>query len=118
MAPVQAAQTTVGMQAARTFEGISYPAGASHEFIPAGGTVIPRQVVSDAACNNCHKNLTAHGSRRTVGYCLTCHTPGWVQNPTANNTANAIDFRVMIHRIHRGQQPTDVQNVGNPYVYE
>jgi OmcA/MtrC family decaheme c-type cytochrome len=117
IAPVQSAQTLVGIQAARTFEGIQYPAGASLEFIPAGGTVTPRQVVTDQACNNCHKHLTAHGTRRTVGLCLTCHTPGWVQNPTANNTANAIDFRVLVHQIHRGQQPTDVQNA-NPWKYQ
>ncbi|WP_242340439.1 OmcA/MtrC family decaheme c-type cytochrome [Anaeromyxobacter sp. SG66] len=117
IAPVQSAQTLVGMQAARTFEGIQYPAGASFEFIPAGGTVTPRQVVSDAACNNCHRHLTAHGTRRTVGLCLTCHTPGWVLKPSANATANAIDFRVLVHQIHRGQQPTDVQNA-KPYVYK
>ena len=117
IAPVQSAQTLVGIHAARTFEGVQYPAGASLEFIPAGGTVTPRQVVSDAACNKCHKHLTAHGTRRTVGLCLTCHTPGWVQNPTANNTANAIDFRRLVHQIHRGQQPTDVQNT-NPWVYK
>jgi OmcA/MtrC family decaheme c-type cytochrome len=116
--PVQNQQTLVGIHAARTFEGVQYPAGDSLEFIPAGGTVTPHQVVSDAACNKCHKQLTAHGTRRTVGLCLTCHTPGWVQNPGANNTANAIDFRVMIHQIHRGQQPTDVQNVDNPWVYK
>jgi OmcA/MtrC family decaheme c-type cytochrome len=118
IAPVQSAQTLVGIQAARTFDGIQYPAGASLEFIPAGGTATPRQVVSDAACNKCHNHLTAHGTRRTVGLCLTCHTPGWVQNPGTNNTANAIDFRVMVHQIHRGQQPTDVQNVDNPWVYK
>jgi OmcA/MtrC family decaheme c-type cytochrome len=117
-AAVQTQQTLVGMQAARTFQFIQYPAGASLEFIPAGGTVTARAVISDAACNQCHKALTAHGTRRTVNYCLTCHTPGWIQAPTANNTANAIDFRVMVHKIHRGQQPTDVQNVGNPYVYK
>ena len=117
MAPVQTAQTVVGVQAARTFGGVQYPVGASYEFIPAGGTVTPRQVVSDAACNKCHKHLTAHGTRRTVNLCLTCHTPGWVQNPTSNNTANAIDFRVLVHRIHRGQQPTDVQNT-TPWTYK
>lgn len=117
MAPVQSAQTLVGVHAARTFDGVQYPFGASYEFIPAGGTVTPHQVVSDAACNKCHKQLTAHGTRRTVNLCLTCHTPGWVQNPGTNNTANAIDFRVMVHQIHRGQQPTDSQNT-NPWVYK
>lgn len=114
--PDQARQTLVAIHAARTFEGKQYPEGASLELIPGGGQATPRQVVTDAACNTCHKHLTAHGTRRTVDLCLTCHTPGWVSNPTATNTANAIDFRVMIHRIHRGQQPTDVQN-SKPWVY-
>jgi OmcA/MtrC family decaheme c-type cytochrome len=115
--PVQDRQTLVGVQVARTFGGLQYPAGASLQFIPNGAAATPRAVITDAACNACHKALTAHGTRRTVGLCLTCHTPGWVQNPGANNTANAIDFRVMVHQIHRGQQPTDTQNA-SPYVYK
>ncbi|HEU4383075.1 MAG TPA: OmcA/MtrC family decaheme c-type cytochrome [Anaeromyxobacteraceae bacterium] len=119
-APDQTRQTLVGMQAARTFDGVQYPAGASLEFIPGGGAVTPHQVVTDAACNQCHKHLTAHGTRRTVNLCLTCHTPGWIMAAGANNTKNAIDFRVLVHQIHRGQQPTDVQvpNPPGPYVYK
>jgi OmcA/MtrC family decaheme c-type cytochrome len=118
LAPDPTRQTLVAIQASRIFEGTSYPFGASLEFMPGGGAVTARDVVTDAACNQCHKHLTAHGSRRTVGLCLTCHTPGWVMATGTNNTQNAIDFRRMIHRIHRGQQPTDIQNVGNPYVYK
>lgn len=110
------AQTMVGIQASRTFDGVSYPVGASFQFIAGGvGTAVPRTVVSDAACNACHGNMQAHGSRRTVNLCLTCHTPGWIQNPTANNTANAIDFRVMIHQIHVGQT---MPNLAQPWVYK
>ena len=114
LAPVQTAQTLVGIQASRSFEGVSYPVGASFEFIPAGGTAVPRAVVSDAACNACHGNMQAHGSRRTVNLCLTCHTPGWVLPPTADRTANAIDFRVMIHQIHVGQ----TMGFDPPWVYK
>jgi OmcA/MtrC family decaheme c-type cytochrome len=117
LAPDPAKQTLVAIHAARTFDNVTYPYGASYELVPSGGAVTPRQVVSDAACNNCHKNLTAHGTRRTVNLCLTCHTPGWTQAAGANNTKNAIDFRVMVHQIHRGQQPTDVQNA-EPWVYK
>ena len=110
------AQTMVGIQASRIYDGVSYPAGASFQFIAGGvGTAVPRTVVSDAACNACHGNMQAHGSRRTVNLCLTCHTPGWIQNPTANNTANAIDFRVMVHQIHVGQT---MPNLAAPWVYK
>ena len=60
-----AKQTLVGMQAARLYLGINYPVGASLEFLPAGGAVTARQLVTDAACNACHKNMQAHGTRRT-----------------------------------------------------
>lgn len=118
IAPVQDRQTLVAMQIARTFDGLNYPAGASLQFVPNGAAATPRTVVTDGACNNCHKALSAHGTRRTVGLCLTCHTPGWILAPGASTTRNPIDFRVMVHQIHRGQQPTDVQNVGTPWVYK
>jgi OmcA/MtrC family decaheme c-type cytochrome len=98
-------QSMVGMQISRLFNGVSYPVGASIEFVPNGGTVMARQVVQDAACNACHKNMQAHGSRRTVNLCLTCHTEGWIiaADATTGRTANPIDFRQMIHQIHLGQ---------------
>src|SRR6185436_12844849 len=46
LAADQAAQTLVAIHAARTFEGDQFPAGASFELIPRGGTVVPRQVVA------------------------------------------------------------------------
>jgi OmcA/MtrC family decaheme c-type cytochrome len=99
-------QSMVGMQISRLFNGVSYPAGASIEFVPNAATaVMARQVVQDAACNACHKNMQAHGSRRTVNLCLTCHTQGWIiaADPATGRTANPIDFRQMIHQIHLGQ---------------
>lgn len=70
---------------------------------------VPRRtVVEDARCNACHGVLTAHGTRRGVQYCATCH------NPNQANTGNvarvegqsvevpSLDLKVMIHKIHRG----------------
>jgi OmcA/MtrC family decaheme c-type cytochrome len=97
-----ATQTSTVMVAAygsRTFEAVSYPAADNYSFVPAGGTAGVRQVVTDDACNACHKNLTAHGRRRTVAVCLTCHSPQ-TSDPESNNT---VDMRVMIHKIHAGQ---------------
>jgi OmcA/MtrC family decaheme c-type cytochrome len=108
-APVQTAQTLVAIQASRIFDGVTYPVGASFEFIPNGGAAVKRTVVSDAACNNCHEHMQAHGSRRTVDLCLTCHTPGWIiaADSATGRTANPIDFRQMIHQIHQGQTMVD-----------
>ena len=112
-----ARQTLMAIHAARTFDNIQYPYSASIELVPNGEAAVPREVVANETCNKCHKNLTAHGTRRTVNLCLTCHTPGWVQAASATNTTNPIDFRVMVHQIHRGQQPTDVQNA-EPWHYQ
>lgn len=98
-AATQTATVTVAAYAARTFDGVAYPAAADYSFVPAGGTPAIRQVVTDAACNACHKNLTAHGRRRSVALCLTCHSPQ-TSDPESDNT---VDMRVMIHKIHAGQ---------------
>ena len=74
-----------------------------------------RQVVDQALCNNCHANLAQHGGvRQNVEYCVLCH------NPTAGDEAvrppeamppTSIDFKVLIHRIHRGEDRAQI-----PYV--
>jgi OmcA/MtrC family decaheme c-type cytochrome len=95
----QAATLTVAVFGSRSFEGRGYPAADTFNFVPAGGTPAVRQVVTDENCNACHKHLTAHGTRRTVGLCLTCHSPQ-TSDPESGNT---VDMRVMIHKIHSGQ---------------
>ncbi|HET7754915.1 MAG TPA: OmcA/MtrC family decaheme c-type cytochrome [Anaeromyxobacteraceae bacterium] len=95
-APTATATYTVGTWASRSYAGIGYPESATFDFVPAGGTPTNREVVSDAACNACHKNLQAHGSRRTVKLCATCHYPGWKDA----TTGAVIDWRVMVHQIH------------------
>ncbi len=112
-----AKQTLIAVQASRTYLGIAYPVGASFEFVPGGGTAVARQVVTDAACNSCHRNMAAHGTRRTVNVCLTCHSPGYI-NPssaTTGATANPIDFRQMIHQIHMGQTQTAATDPARVY---
>jgi hypothetical protein len=44
-----------------------------------GSQQLPRQVVTQAACESCHQQLQAHGgSRRQAEGCVLCHTPGAV----------------------------------------
>jgi OmcA/MtrC family decaheme c-type cytochrome len=85
-------------------------AGASFNFVPAGGTAQRDEVVSDAACNKCHGFVQAHGSRRTTQLCITCHSPQ-TGDPETDRT---VDFKVMIHKIHSGETLPSVQQ-GTPY---
>jgi OmcA/MtrC family decaheme c-type cytochrome len=64
--------------------------------------------VAQANCNQCHFALALHGGiRQNVQYCLLCHNPTQTdssQRPVAQNPPQTIDFPVMIHRIHFGDQ--------------
>jgi OmcA/MtrC family decaheme c-type cytochrome len=70
-----------------------------------------RAIVTSEKCNACHGSIAFHGdSRNTVENCVTCHNP----TATAGRGAEAvsIDFRLMVHRIHRGHGLTRSYVVG------
>ena len=88
-------------------------ANAVYDFVPAGGNAPNREIVKTASCNVCHDKLIAHGSRYETKLCVTCHNPGsWVKN--ADDTTTTVDFKVMIHKIHSGEDlPSGSYAVGN-----
>ena len=66
-------------------------------------------VVDDAKCENCHSNLSLHGDNRNDAnaYCQTCHRPDATDarvRPEGTGEPQSIDFRYMIHKIHRGEE--------------
>jgi OmcA/MtrC family decaheme c-type cytochrome len=79
----------------------AYPKyNAAYDFVPSGGPMlVGRDIVTTAQCNECHNQLSIHGSRTETKLCVTCHNPGTWSVGTPNVTA---DFKVMIHKIHRG----------------
>lgn len=84
---------------------------ATFDFVPAGGTPAPRDVVRTADCNKCHDSLAAHGgSRKSVELCIICHTP----QTTDAQSNNTLDFKVFIHKLHDGSGLPSVQ-AGTPY---
>jgi OmcA/MtrC family decaheme c-type cytochrome len=112
---------------------VSYQAGLTHrvtiqqgnsanpkatgvfDFVPAGGAAASRDVVLTATCNQCHGELTAHGTRVDTRLCVTCHNPGsWI----AGTPSTTVDFKVMVHRIHYNNSGAALPSVlaGTPYM--
>lgn len=101
---------TIGAYATRSFEDETSIVNDELSFRPDGAAVTTtREIVTDAACAQCHDALSAHGgSRRDVLLCQTCHTPQTIDP----DTGNSVDWKVMIHKIHRGASLPTVVNGG------
>jgi OmcA/MtrC family decaheme c-type cytochrome len=81
-----------------------------YDFRPDDGAtsgLFTREIVKTANCNRCHEKLALHGNARfEVQQCVSCHNPG----STDGGTGNTVDFKVMIHKIHRGEDLPSVQS--------
>jgi OmcA/MtrC family decaheme c-type cytochrome len=82
-----------------------------------------REVVDREKCNACHNNLALHGTiRQNTEYCVMCHNPTGTdeaQRPKEAMPPTSINFRALIHRIHRGeeaQQSLQVYGFGNQLI--
>lgn len=74
-----------------------------------GSPVQPRRVVvSIAKCNSCHTKLSLHGGNRDrIEQCVLCHNPAATdvaRRPASAGPAQSIEFALMIHRIHSGEE--------------
>jgi OmcA/MtrC family decaheme c-type cytochrome len=90
----------------------TFNASVTYDFVPAGGTPAPRDVVRQADCNSCHSTLSFHGGSRVgVSLCIMCHT----QQTSDPNTGESLDAKVFIHKIHMGSSLPTVKVAGAPY---
>ena len=107
---------TVGAQVDRPnpdADGPTLHANPIFDFVPSGAPVVMvREPVTTNECNQCHNPLAIHGGgRREIQLCQLCHT--------RQLTGGAGEFRVLVHRIHRGKNlPSIVDGeVGDTYEY-
>ncbi len=77
-----------------------------------------REIVADASCNNCHKELGFHsnGSRKNVALCIQCHNGPLTNQGRISRfegsqpvLVESVDLRVMAHKIHMAS------NLSQPY---
>ena len=108
---------TIGAQIEREFEGADLVANPTFDFVPNGSPVTT--IIEDtttAQCNSCHDPLQAHGGgRREVKLCVLCHTDQAIDT----DSGNTLDFKHMIHRLHRGKDLPSVTKgaVGTKYAF-
>ena len=88
-----------------------------YTFRPSDGEtsdIFSRDIVAVASCNRCHGELALHGDARfETQMCVLCHNPG----STDQDTGNTVDFKVMIHKIHRGEFLPSVVAGGSYVIY-
>jgi OmcA/MtrC family decaheme c-type cytochrome len=88
-----------------------------------GSTVAPRRtVIALSNCNQCHINLSLHGTlRNNTEYCVFCHNPmdtdaatrATAVAPYNTQPAQGINFNLLVHRIHYG---INMQAVNRTYI--
>lgn len=109
---------TIGIQVERSLAAYgvtgTFTSNDTFNFVPAGGAVtVVRDVVNEAACNQCHNPISAHGGPRTLmSYCVLCHTP----QSTNPDTLNTVDMKVFIHKLHMGSSLPSVKAGGKYFV--
>lgn len=108
-----------------TFREVTYNQGTSSNgrmvFTVDGSEASERRsVVATENCNVCHKDLRAHGESRTgVDLCVMCHhvnATDAARRPTGAGDPETINFKVLIHKIHSGEnleEPYTVYGFGN-----
>ena len=68
-----------------------------------------REIVDNDTCNACHDNLVFHGGARfDLQYCAMCHD----SYSFDAQSGNALDLKVMIHKIHAGETLPSVEAGG------
>ncbi len=129
--PVGSTDTfAVALEGRRSFthDGANFNQGTASNartiFTLNGSEPVERRVsVLEESCNACHGEIRAHGEQRTgVDYCVMCHNPNTTDEArrdlvAPNEEPESVNFKDMLHRIHRGEDLEDeytVYGFGSP----
>src|SRR5262249_46621493 len=111
---VEARRTEVLLAGTTKQRSVTYGAPNKVNYFSVDGSVVSprRDVVAVSNCNQCHVNLSFHGSlRNNTEYCVMCHNPSQTDasvRVSAQNTADktapaqSVNFSLLIHRVHNG----------------
>ncbi|HTE06547.1 MAG TPA: hypothetical protein VK824_10145, partial [Planctomycetota bacterium] len=104
----------VGLQGeVQTYRSTSVATDVDFLFGASATEVEPHALISSAAnCNACHNDTQFHGGgRRGFQSCVLCHSVAGAEDKaqydtttSAPTTGVTIDFRTMLHKIHRGEE--------------
>jgi OmcA/MtrC family decaheme c-type cytochrome len=112
--PAVAYDSTLTHRVGFEIRGLTQANNAAYTFQPSSGAttgIFSREIVDTATCDTCHTSLTAHGGARVeVQYCVMCHNAG----TTDPSSANTLDLKVMIHKIHTGATLPSIQTTTVP----
>jgi OmcA/MtrC family decaheme c-type cytochrome len=103
-----------------SYRSTSQPATA--DFLVGAATALePVAIIeSGATCARCHVDVYGHGGgRRGVDTCLLCHgsagtedRPRYVAAAAPATPGQTVEFRAMLHKIHRGQDLANAATYG------
>ncbi len=96
----------------QTYRGTSSPAYKDF-LVGSAATIVPYGLISSGDnCNACHDEVLFHGGgRRGFDTCVLCHgtagsedRPQYVAGSAPATSGVTINFRTMLHKIHRGEE--------------
>ncbi len=126
----------IGLEARRTEtilagtpvqQSVQYGASNPVSYFSVDGSPVAarRKVVALSNCNQCHVDLSLHGTlRNNTEYCVMCHNPSNTDATTRPSAVAAADkalppqginFNMLVHRIHFGPNAT-ADGAKNPYI--
>jgi OmcA/MtrC family decaheme c-type cytochrome len=124
------ANTADGSDSGRDAINILTPANLIYDFIPSSGNPVSandaqRELVSTAACNDCHGVLGHgfhNGGRTDARYCAMCHTDqrkyGYADNTNNKQNNHAVgDFVMLGHTLHMGARRPSSGRTTHNYNY-